>query len=231
MLTGAAVASYLNRRATLAARRRNPQGPARRQAAQGHRRSVIASGAADWHCGRRSRRVSRPAGIASRPAMSASDSLVRVYRGPAAVASRAAMIAAASFAGRRELTIQYGVGSAGSSITTRSAPVIHGRCTMKAYRDATGPSSARFASGVEHVDLGDVRHREVRVVHVQFAVGDPHHDPAQRQQAPGGRRQQDRVRHPDQCRRERPGTPRAARNAAKASASGQAHHGTVRRSR
>lgn len=55
-------------------------------------------------------------------------------------------MAFASCSGRRVLITQYGVGSSGSSTTTRTAPRTQGRCTTNAIGSASAPMTSRFAS-------------------------------------------------------------------------------------
>src|SRR5437763_308593 len=65
---------------------------------------------------------------------------------PGASAAAAARSARTSRSGCRALKTQYGVGSAGSSRTTRTASRIQGRCTTKASGSACAPSAARFSA-------------------------------------------------------------------------------------
>ena len=119
LLTGAAVASYLNRRATraLASEIRKDL------------RSTPAPGADPMPDG-------SPTGLSGR--------------------SRAASSAAASSVGRRELTTQYGVGSAGSSSTHLHRAA---RSTAAAPRTPAGRRRPRAASRWPAASSGDRRRR------------------------------------------------------------------------
>ena len=134
-------------------------------------------------------------------------------------------------AGWRVLTNQYGVGSAGSSRSTRTPPGIHGRWITNASGSAPDPSRSRRASASSTVTPRDHRQRQPGVVHPQLAVGRPRPGSGSAPATPGhGQHGSDDVRQRG-AQGDAPIASSAASRPRRRAPAGQAHHGTVSRSR